>query len=61
MGTVLLALALFRGGHQAAARKVLQRALEKRPKSEMLRVNLSRVEKGEEPAFELGDPGLREG
>lgn len=50
---VLLALALVRGGHHSAAEKVLQRALEKRPRSEMLRVNLERVKSGEEPAFEL--------
>lgn len=50
---VLLALALVRGGHHSAAEKVLKRALEKRPKSEMLRVNLARVQRGEEPAFEL--------
>lgn len=51
--TVLLAVALFRGGGHSAARKVLERALERRPKSEMLRVNLSRVDKGEEPSFDL--------
>lgn len=50
---VLLALALFRGGGHEAARKVLERAVERRPRSEMLRLNLSRVEKGEEPVFEL--------
>jgi tetratricopeptide (TPR) repeat protein len=50
---VALALALVRGGHHSAAEKVLKRALEKRPKSEMLRVNLERVQGGEEPAFEL--------
>jgi tetratricopeptide (TPR) repeat protein len=50
---VALALALVRGGHHSAAEKVLKRALEKRPKSEMLRVNLARVQRGEEPAFEL--------
>lgn len=53
---VLLAMALFRGGNQGAAQKVLERALEKRPKSEMLKVNLSRVMSGEEPMFEL-EPG----
>ncbi|MCB9895585.1 MAG: tetratricopeptide repeat protein [Planctomycetes bacterium] len=51
---VLLSVALFRGGNRDAAKKVLERALELRPKSEMLRVNLSRVEKGDEPGFELG-------
>lgn len=51
---VLLALALFRGGNHEASAKVLQRALERRPKSEMLRLNLSRVENGDEPLFELG-------
>lgn len=51
--TILLALALFRAGSHSAARKVLERALEKRPKSEMLRVNLSRVEEGNEPSFDL--------
>jgi len=51
---VLLALALYRAGNRSAAKKVLERALERRPKSEMLRVNLSRVENGEEPVFELG-------
>jgi tetratricopeptide (TPR) repeat protein len=50
---VLLALALVRSGSHSAAAKVLERALEKRPKSEMLRVNLARVESGEEPSFEL--------
>ncbi|MCA8947775.1 MAG: hypothetical protein KDB29_16185, partial [Planctomycetes bacterium] len=55
--TVLLALALFRSGSQEASRRVLERALEARPKSEMLRVNLSRVELGEEPVFELGAKG----
>jgi tetratricopeptide (TPR) repeat protein len=53
--TVLLSIALFRAGHRGAVRKVLQRALEERPKSEILRMNLARVEKGEEPAFTL-DP-----
>ncbi len=59
--TIALTLALFRAGHHNAARKVLQRALARRPKSEMLRVNLARVEKGDEPAFELADPGLKDG
>jgi tetratricopeptide (TPR) repeat protein len=57
MAMVLLALALFRGGHQGAAQKVLQRGLEKRPKSNMLRVNLARVEKGDEPSFDLAESG----
>jgi predicted Zn-dependent protease len=57
---VLLALALFRGGNQSAAAKVLQRGLERRPKSEMLRVNLARVERGAEPVFELEAPGVAE-
>lgn len=51
--TVLLALALYRAGSHEAARKVLVRALVRRPKSEMLRVNLSRVEEGQEPSFDL--------
>ena len=51
--TVLLAVALFRSGNHSAAQKVLERALERRPKSEMLRVNLSRVQEGQEPSFEL--------
>ncbi|MBZ0137199.1 MAG: hypothetical protein K8I27_12605 [Planctomycetes bacterium] len=51
--TVLLALALVRSGSHSAAQKLLERALERRPKSEMLRMNLSRVEKGEEPSFDL--------
>jgi predicted Zn-dependent protease len=50
---VLLALALFRAGSRDAAERVLKRALERRPKSEMLRLNLARVESGEEPEFEL--------
>ena len=55
-GVVMLALALFRGGHRDAAGKAIRRALERRPKSEMLRVNLARVENGEEPLFELAEP-----
>lgn len=51
--TIALTLALVRGGHAGAAEKVLHRALEKRPKSEMLKVNLQRVKEGKEPAFEL--------
>ncbi|MBX3461500.1 MAG: tetratricopeptide repeat protein [Planctomycetes bacterium] len=51
--TIALTLALVRGGHAGAAEKVLLRALEKRPKSEMLKVNLQRVKEGKEPAFEL--------
>lgn len=50
---VFLSLALFRTGAHEVAAKVLKRALERRPKSEMLRVNLARVESGEEPGFEL--------
>jgi predicted Zn-dependent protease len=50
---VLLALALYRTGSHDAAAKVIKRGLERRPKSEMLRVNLARVERGEEPEFEL--------
>lgn len=50
---VLLAMALFRAGSHDAATRVLKRALEHRPKSEMLRLNLARVERGEEPEFEL--------
>ncbi len=57
--TVLLALALHRGGHLTAAARVLQRALERRPRSEMLKVNLARVERGEEPAFELQQPARK--
>ncbi len=53
LSVVLLALALFRMGSHEAAMRVLQRGLERRPKSEMLRVNLERVERGEEPGFEL--------
>ena len=51
--TVLLAVALYRAGSHSAAGKVLERGLERRPKSEMLRVNLSRVEQGQEPSFDL--------
>lgn len=51
--TVLLALALVRGGHAEAAQRTLRRALERRPKSEMLRQNLSRVENGDEPSLSI--------
>jgi len=44
---------LYRAGSHSAAGKVLERGLERRPKSEMLRVNLSRVEQGQEPSFDL--------
>lgn len=50
---VLLSLALFRMGSHDVSARVLRRGLEKRPKSEMLRVNLSRVERGAEPGFDL--------
>jgi tetratricopeptide (TPR) repeat protein len=52
---VLLSIALFRAGHHGAVRKVLQRALEARPKSEILRRNLERLQRGEEPSFTLED------
>lgn len=51
--TVLLALAQFRAGQREAAASTLRHALDRRPKSEMLRMNLSRVEAGDEPGFEL--------
>lgn len=50
---VLLSVALFRTGAHEVAAKVLEKALKRRPKSEMLQVNLSRVQRGEEPGFEL--------
>ena len=53
LAVVLLSLALVRGGQREAAIKVLQRALEKRPKSEMLKQNLARIERADEPGFEL--------
>jgi len=53
ISAVLLALALVRGGHHDAATRALKRALEQRPKSEMLLQNLSRVENGEEPALNI--------
>jgi tetratricopeptide (TPR) repeat protein len=53
ISVVLLALALVRGGHRDAAARALRRALELRPKSEMLIQNLSRVEAGEEPALSI--------
>lgn len=53
ISVVLLALALVRGGHRDAATRALKRALEQRPKSEMLLQNLSRVESGEEPAMTI--------
>jgi Flp pilus assembly protein TadD len=52
---VLLSIALFRAGHHGAVRKLLQRALETRPKSEILRRNLERVNQGIEPSFTLDD------
>lgn len=51
--TVLLALAQFRSGQREAAASTLRNALERRPKSEMLRVNLARVEAGDEPGFDV--------
>lgn len=54
--TVLLALALFRAGSAEAAARALRRALEQRPKSEMLRQNLSRVESGTEPSLVIERP-----
>lgn len=59
--TIALTLALVRGGHATAAEKVLERALARRPKSEMLKVNLQRVKEGKEPAFELDDSGPKPG
>lgn len=53
ISVVLLALALVRGGHRDAAARAIKRALELRPKSEMLLQNLSRVEAGEEPALNI--------
>lgn len=53
LSTVLLALALVRGGHLDAARRVLERAAIRRPKSEMLTQNLARVNRGEEPSLSI--------
>ncbi|MBX3474229.1 MAG: tetratricopeptide repeat protein [Planctomycetes bacterium] len=53
IAVVVLAIALTRGGHMEAAARVIKRALELRPKSEMLRQNLSRVESGQEPALTI--------
>lgn len=53
ISAVLLALALMRGGHGDAASRGLKRALERRPKSELLRQNLARVERGEEPSLTI--------
>jgi tetratricopeptide (TPR) repeat protein len=51
--SVLLALALVRGGHRDAAIRMLRRVLEHRPKSEMLIQNLTRVNNGEEPSLSI--------
>jgi tetratricopeptide (TPR) repeat protein len=56
LGNVLLALALVRGGNAAAAQKVLERAVARRPRAGLLRVNLERVKRGEEPALEAPRP-----
>lgn len=48
-----LSLALFRSGARESAARELERALKRRPKSEMLRVNLWRVQSGDEPGFDL--------
>jgi len=56
LSAVLLALALVRGGHREAARKSLERALQARPRSEMLLQNLVRVSAGEEPSLNIERP-----
>jgi predicted Zn-dependent protease len=50
---LLLANALFQDGKRGAAEKVIQRALERRPKSQLLRNNLERVQEGITPSTEL--------
>lgn len=56
LAAVMLALALVRNRSRDAAIKLLQRQLEKRPKSKLLRVNLDRIERGIEPELRLDLP-----
>lgn len=53
---ILLATALFYDGKREAAIKLLKRRLEERPRSELLRQNLARLERGEEPRFDIEPP-----
>lgn len=53
IATLLLANALFHDGKHAASERVIRNALERRPKSQLLRNNLERVQEGIPPVAEL--------
>ncbi|MEE9312025.1 MAG: tetratricopeptide repeat protein, partial [Planctomycetota bacterium] len=53
IANLLLAIALFHDGKHAASEKIIRKALERRPKSQLLRNNFERVQDGIPPSTEL--------
>ncbi|MCF6228832.1 MAG: hypothetical protein L3J82_09280 [Planctomycetes bacterium] len=53
IANLLLAIALFHDGKRSASEKVIRKALERRPKSQLLRNNFERVQDGIPPSTEL--------